>query len=139
MENHSTFDPFKIFSLEYEFEIENLETRYFALLKKSENKDEINQAYQFLKDPIKRAIFLANFYGFSKADHFIAKEMLSIFSSREISEELLQILEAEIIANAINRDWHTVWITAQKHSYVNRFLLMKKSENNTHDFRTSKN
>ncbi len=105
------FDPFKTFNLSYNFKIENLEKIYFNLYKTYPEKHLLNEAFIILKDPIKKAGFLCNYFGFIEFDKGIPKKLLQEHFD-------VKILFNEIVFLAENNEWEKCWEKIQIYNYI---------------------
>lgn len=98
------FDPFKVFRVEYEFDIIDLDKLYYDLFKKGENISQLNLSYNFLKNPIKKIIFLCEFYNISTKVDFI--EIIKIKnSSLEEQEKMKNLYLNKAIQEAKLKNW----------------------------------
>lgn len=119
------FDPFKTLQLKHKFEINNLDEIYFNLYKNSQNKDEINEAYYFLKDEINKIHFLCFFNGFIEDDKNLPKEIFQIIESKIDVSKLFNETKEQMFNFAKNDDFEKAWYLFQKYRYL--FKLTQKN------------
>lgn len=90
-------DPFEILGIDYQCNIDNLDSIYYKLFKESSTvkRMEINEAYSILKNPLKRLKFLCQRYGYSKNHNILSK----IFKIKKMSSSKQEIIKVSLYKN----------------------------------------
>jgi len=107
-------NAFKIFGLPEQFEVGDIDKKYYELFKTNEQAS-LNAAYKILKDPISRAKLLCELNGYTKANNEIAKQAL-----QGKLEQNLSNIEEHIFAAAQAQYWSATWHWLQVLGYVKR-------------------
>lgn len=116
-------NPFNVFNIEPEFKIDELDDKYYQLYKTCQDKSLINEAYEILKDDIKRAKNLCEINNQTQASPNIAKEMFALINKTyEEKTQLLNESKEKIIENACAENWGLTWHYLQKYSYIKRMI-----------------